>query len=60
MIDSDEERDGEEGRGDSSSSSEEDPFFSGYEKHFMPTDADVWQLIPCLSTVEVHLKTFLF
>lgn len=49
MIDSDEERDKqqqeeEEDTGDCWSSSEEEPFPSGYEKHFMPTALEVLEV----------------
>ncbi|XP_078140932.1 interleukin 12 receptor, beta 2a, like [Centroberyx gerrardi] len=44
MIDSDEERDREEDREDSLSSSKEEEFVSGYEKHFMPTPMEILEV----------------
>ncbi|XP_040919211.1 interleukin 12 receptor, beta 2a, like [Toxotes jaculatrix] len=41
MVDSDDERDREEDRGDCWSSSEEEQFTSGYEKHFMPSALEI-------------------
>lgn len=41
MVDSDEERDREEDRDDCWSSSEEEQFTSGYEKHFMPSALEI-------------------
>lgn len=38
MLDSDEERDG------CWSSTDEEPFTSGYEKHFMPTDMEILEV----------------
>nr|XP_019958364.1 PREDICTED: interleukin-6 receptor subunit beta-like isoform X2 [Paralichthys olivaceus] len=44
MVDSDEERDREKDKDDCWSSSEEDQFTSGYEKHFMPTALEVLEV----------------
>lgn len=44
MVDSDEEKDKEEDREECWSSSEEEQFTSGYEKHFMPSALEVLEV----------------